>query len=101
MKDIWHIKRGRKRGNEIAVYTVTKNKMSDTKQREYRITLSDLWYNIYRRFDNDGMLYLEFLCHNDRWSRNKKFARTFYTKQDAEWYLVLIRRKDKNAESES
>lgn len=75
--------------------------MSDTRKREYRITQWELWYIIFKQKKDNDVLYISFLGHQDKWSKNKSFARNFYTKEDAEWYLVLIRRKDKNAESDS
>ena len=75
--------------------------MSDTRKREYRITQWELWYIIFKQYQQDDMLYISLLGYQDKWSKNKSFARNFYTKEDAEWYLVLIRRKDKNAESDS
>lgn len=75
--------------------------MSDKRKREYRITQWEFWYIIFKQNKVDDMLYISFLCRQDKWSKNKSFARNFYTKGDAEWYLVLIRRKDKKAESDS
>lgn len=97
MKDRWCTKRRKER----LVYTVIENKMSDTRKREYKITQWEFWYIIFKQYKQDDILYISFLCHQDKWNRNKSFARNFYKKEDAEWYLVLIRRKDKNAESDS
>lgn len=62
--------------------------------REYKITKSDLWYNIYKIRKQDWFISMYFLNWANRWTLNKKYAKTFYNRNDALSSLVLIKRKD-------
>lgn len=73
--------------NEIAVYTVTKNKM-----REYKITKWDLGYLVYRTKTENDLQTVEWL-QKDTYTLNKNFARTFYHLDDAISNLIIARRK--------
>lgn len=57
---------------------------------EYKITNSSLWYNVYRRKEEDWRLIIEWL-QKDTYTLNRDFARTFYHIQDAESALVVER----------
>ena len=60
---------------------------------EYKITKSDLGYNVYRKQELENwMLRLERL-QRDTYTLNREFARTFYTIWDAESALIVARRK--------
>ena len=61
--------------------------------REYKITKSDLWYNIYRRKEEDGFISIEFLSGRGRRVLNKENAKTFYHKDDALSALVIEKTK--------
>lgn len=64
--------------------------MSDTNKREYKITKSGLWYNVYRTRDNDGIGETERL-QRDSYTLNRNHARTFYHLSDAESALIIAR----------
>lgn len=59
---------------------------------EYKITKSNLWYNVFREKDEDWILRIEWL-QIDTYTLCKNFARTFYHLQDAESALVIERIK--------
>ena len=61
-------------------------------QREYKITKSNLGYNVYRRKEEDWFIYLEWL-QNTSYTLNRDFARTFYNIEDATSALVIARTK--------
>lgn len=62
--------------------------------REYKITKSWLWYNIYKKKEINWLLYVYFLSGNDTWRLGKQYARIFYHKEDAISHLTLARFKD-------
>ena len=64
--------------------------MKQWKKREYKITKSDLGYNVYRRKEEDWLIYLEWL-QRGTYTLNRKFARTFYNLDDAISNLVIAR----------
>ena len=66
--------------------------------REYKIIKSDLWYNIYRKKEENGFLFVEFLGANGRWILNRDNAKTFYHKDDALSALVINKSKWKESE---
>ena len=60
---------------------------------EYKITKSDLWYQIYRiSTDETGIVIMERLQRNS-YTSNRDYARTFYTLNDAMGALVIARSK--------
>lgn len=66
-------------------------------RREYKIISSDLWYNIYRKREKENwIMNLEFLWANQRWIKDKTFAKTFYHKDDAISALVTVKMKWRN-----
>lgn len=64
--------------------------------RKYRIIKSTLGYNISRERDAE----IWFLGAN-KWVLEKRYAKTFYTEDDAKWHLVLARMKWEKIETES
>lgn len=60
-------------------------------EREYKITKCNLWYNVYRRKEEDWMIYLEWL-QRDSYTLNREHARVFYTIDDATNHLIMARR---------
>lgn len=62
--------------------------------REYKIIKSDLGRNIYKRKEESWKISVRFLGGKDNWILNKDHARTFYHREDAEWALVIMKRKD-------
>ena len=64
------------------------------KMREYKITKSWLWYNIYKKKEINWLLYVYFLGKEDERRLWKQYARTFYHKEDAMSHLTLARYKD-------
>lgn len=62
--------------------------------REYKITKSWLWYNIYKKKEINWLLYVYFLGKEDEWRMWKQYAKTFYHKEDAMSHLTLARYKD-------
>ncbi len=60
-------------------------------KREYKITRSDLGYNIYRKKElEDWTVRLEWLQRNS-YTLNRDFARTFYNINDATSALVIAK----------
>ena len=60
--------------------------------REYKITKSDLWYNVFREKEEDWYKTKEYL-QNNTYTHNKQFAKTFYHLDDAKGALVIARNK--------
>ena len=58
-------------------------------KRQYRITRCNLGYNIYRKREEDWLLYMERLEKKGVYSMNKNYAKTFYNLNDAESFLVI------------
>lgn len=58
---------------------------------EYKITKSDLGYNVYRTKEEDWIISLEWL-QKDTYTLNRNFARTFYHINDATSALVIARK---------
>lgn len=70
------------------VYFLTRNKMG---KREYKITKSNLGYNVYRKKElEDWTIRLERL-QRDNYTLHREFARTFYHLDDAVSNLTLAR----------
>ena len=67
-------------------------------EREYKITRCNLWYNVYRRKEEDWMIYLEWL-QRDTYTLNREHARVFYTIDDATNHLIMARRKWDNLDT--
>ena len=59
---------------------------------EYKITKSDLGYNVYRIKEEDWIISLEWL-QKDTYTLNRNFARTFYHLNDATSALVIARKR--------
>ena len=59
---------------------------------EYKITKSDLWFNVYREKEENWIKTKEYL-QNDSYTLNKQFAKTFYHLNDATSALVIARNK--------
>ena len=58
---------------------------------DYKITRSNLWFNIYRKEElKNWMIKMEWLCNN-WYSLNRDFAKTFYHYDDAVSGLVIAR----------
>lgn len=57
---------------------------------EYKITRCNLWYNVYRKQEEDWLIRLEWL-QRDTYTLNKDFARTFYHLDDAISALIKAR----------
>lgn len=66
--------------------------MSDTNEREYKITKSDLGYKVYRQKGDEDNRIVEWL-QKETYTYNKEYARTFYTLNDAMSSLVLAKVK--------
>lgn len=66
--------------------------------REYKITKSNLWYNVYRKKEEDWFIYLEWLQKNT-YTLNRDYARVFYTIEDAVNNLLIARRKWKETDT--
>lgn len=64
--------------------------MSDTNKREYKITKSGLWYNVYRVRNNEGIEEKQRL-QKTTYTLNRSHARTFYKLDDAMGALVYER----------
>lgn len=60
--------------------------------REYKITKSNLGYNVYRRKEEDWFLYMEWL-QTHSYTLNRDFARTFYTLEDATNAFIIAKTK--------
>ena len=58
--------------------------------RDYKITKSDLWYNVYRKKEEDWMIRMEWL-QRDSYTLNRDYARTFYHLEDAISGLTIAR----------
>ena len=56
--------------------------MSDTNKREYKITKSGLWYNVYRVRNNEGIEEKQRL-QKTTYTLNRSHARIFYHLDDA------------------
>ena len=65
---------------------------------EYKIIKSWLWYNIYKKKEEDGLLHIMYLWANDIWKIWKQYAKIFYHKEDAMSHLTLARYKDGKAD---
>ena len=59
--------------------------------REYRITKSDLWYQIYRKKEEENWIIRMERLQRDTYTLNRDFARTFYHLNDATSALVIAR----------
>lgn len=59
-------------------------------KREYKITRSDLGYNVYRKREENWIIRLEWL-QRDTYTLNRNYARTFYNLDDAISNLVIAR----------
>lgn len=72
--------------------------------REYKIIKSDLWYNVYRKKEEDWLTTVEWL-QNGGYSQNRQFARTFYHVSEATSALVVEKaklwKKDTTSEKKS
>ena len=66
--------------------------MKDKMEWEYKITKSDLGYNIYRIKEENWIINMEWL-QRDTYTLNRDYARTFYTITDAMSNLVIARSK--------
>ena len=62
--------------------------------REYKIARCDLWFNIYRKREQNWLISLWFLWPNDKRVLRKEFAKVYYHKEDALSALVIVKRKD-------
>lgn len=62
---------------------------------EYKIYKTDLGYGIYKKREKNWIIQLWFLCAENKRKLDKRSARTFYHKEDAESALVIIKTKDK------
>lgn len=62
---------------------------------EYKITKSNLWYNVYRKQEKDWIMRLERL-QNGTYTLNRDYAKTFYHLDDAIGALIWERIKWKN-----
>lgn len=61
---------------------------------EYKIVKSDLWFNIYKKKEKNGLLYIRFLSWDGKRVLNKSYARTFYHREDALSTLATIKYRD-------
>ena len=57
--------------------------------REYKIIKTNLWYNVYKKEEEN----LEWLGVNKKWTKDKTCAKLFYHKEDALSNLVLAKFK--------
>ena len=57
--------------------------------REYKIIKTNLWYNVYKKKEEN----LERLGVNKKWTKDKNYAKLFYHKEDALSNLVLAKFK--------
>ena len=62
-------------------------------KREYKIGKTDLWYNVYRRKEENWLLRVEWL-QNWTYTLNRGFAKTFYHFDDATSALVIAKTRD-------
>ena len=62
--------------------------------REYKIYKSNLWYGIYKKKEENGVMELWFLWPRNMWTLKKDFARIFYHIETAMSTLVLMKIKD-------
>ena len=60
--------------------------------REYKITKTDLGWNIYRKKEEDWLLYLERLTSKG-YTMNKDYAKVFYNKESVISAFIIARRK--------
>lgn len=63
--------------------------MNDIK-RDYKITKSPLWFNVYREREEDWLQIMEWL-QNWTYTLNRNHAKTFYHISDAESALIIAR----------
>lgn len=61
---------------------------------DYKITKTELWYIIYRKYEKDWMLSVRFLSWDNRWVINEGSARVFYNKEDALSALTIKKIQD-------
>lgn len=61
---------------------------------EYKIIKSDLWWNLYKRKEENWKLSVRFLYWGNKRGLNKTYARIFYHREDAESALVIMRQRD-------
>lgn len=61
-------------------------------KREYKITKSDLGYNVYRKKEEGWIISMERL-QRDTYTLNRDFARTFYNLDDAISALTIAKAK--------
>ena len=62
--------------------------------REYKITKSDLGWNIYKKKEEGWFISVRFLNWQWKWTLRKEFARTFYHREDAISALAVMKIKD-------
>lgn len=65
--------------------------MRGMKEREYKITRCDLWYNIYKKLEDWALWYLS------SWKKrtlNKDHAKVYFHRDEAVSDLVIIKVKD-------
>ena len=62
--------------------------------REYKIIRSTLWYNIYKKKEENWRISVRFLYwHENRWL-NRAYAKNFYNRDDAVSALALVKHKN-------
>lgn len=61
-------------------------------KREYKITKSNLGYNVYRVWEENWFIRMERL-QNNSYTLNRDFAKTFYHLNDATSALVIAKSK--------
>jgi hypothetical protein len=57
-----------------------------------------LGYNIYKKKEEDWMLYMWFLWPSNKWVVNKDHCKTFYTLDDAISNLSIMKYRDGKAD---
>lgn len=62
---------------------------------EYKITKSDLWYQIYRISTDETWIVIMERLQRNSYTLNRDYARTFYHREDAESALILAKVKDR------
>ena len=63
----------------------------ERKEREYRITRCDLWYNIYKR---QGNWLIRYLSTDKKWILKKDYARVYFHREEAISDLIIMRARD-------